>query len=61
MNQQQFLDIINFRIEGANQAPLPPTVEIFNAVKQHIIDLENLRDNTSESFDDVVIPPFPVY
>jgi len=61
MNQQQFLEIINFRIEGASQAPLPPTVETFNAVKEHIKELENLRDNTSESFDDVVIPPFPVY
>ena len=61
MNQQQFLDTINFRIDGANLTPLPPTVEIFNEIKEHIKDLENLRDNTSENFDDVVIPDFPAY
>lgn len=59
MTQESFLQLINSRIEVAQESLGPPTIEFYKLIQDHILTLKNLRDNTSSDYEDVVIPPFP--
>tara|TARA_B100000035_G_scaffold128130_2_gene108890 strand:- start:804 stop:989 length:186 start_codon:yes stop_codon:yes gene_type:complete len=59
MTQNEFNAIIDARIEVAKQSGFPPSQEFYQAIVNHIDQLESLRASAEAPYDNVVFPTFP--
>ena len=59
MTQDEFIALIDGRIEVAKRCGLPHSLEFYQLIMDHIAALESLKTDSVAPYEDIVIPPFP--
>lgn len=59
MTQNEFISLIDARIDVAKRSGFPHSLEFYQLILDHIATLESLKTDSVAPYEDIVIPPFP--